>query len=343
VGSATAEKGDMRLRHIAVLVGVAVAGIVTSSAPAATGEASFALRPVTYDPKVPATKSYFVLDLKPGQTLRDRVTVINAGGSTGTTYIYPVDATTGQTSGAVYLARNAPRLDVGSWITLDQSTVTLGPGERKVIGFTIHVPKNLQPGDHLGGIVAENARLTVGKAGKPLQIKIRHLTIVAVQAKIPGAAAAAMQIGRVKAGGGAGYQRVFVQLTNPGDLMLKPLGTLLLTDASGQTVARRTFQLDTFLPRTTIDYPVLIPGKALQPGSYHATVDLSYSGKSIEHAQDVNVSQGDYTQVFQGAPALTQPAASHSGGGSSKLPWAIAGLAVLLVLCTFVYRRRAYY
>jgi Protein of unknown function C-terminal (DUF3324)/Bacterial protein of unknown function (DUF916) len=283
-----------------------------------------------------------VLDLKPGQTLRDKVTVINAGGSTGTTYIYPVDATTGQTSGAVYLARTAPRGDVGSWIKLDASRVTLAPGEKRVVGYTIHVPANLQPGDHLGGIVAENARLTVGKGGSPLQIKIRHLTIVAVQVKIPGPTVAAMSIGRVKAGGGAGYQRVFVHLRNLGTVMLKPLGTLLLTDSAGRTVTRRTFQLDTFVPRSEIDYPVLIPGKALSPGAYHATVTLSYAGKSLEHAQSLSVSQTQYTQVFKGAPALTQPSAS-SQGGSSKLPWLVAGVAVVLVLGVFLYRRWTYY
>jgi hypothetical protein len=338
-----AEKGYMRLRHIAVLLSLTVGATLATSASAATGDASFALRPVTYDPKVPVTKSYFVLTLHRGQTLRDKLTVINAGGTTGTAFLYPVDATTGQTSGAVYFAQSAPRHDVGSWITLDTPRVTLAPGERKVIGFTIHVPAKLQPGDHLGGIVAENARLTVGKGGSQLQIKIRHLTIVAVQAKIPGPAVAAMSIGRVKAGGGAGYQRVFVHLSNLGTVMLKPVGTLLLTDSAGQTVAQRTFQLDTFVPRTEIDYPVLIPGKALAPGAYHANVTLSYSGKTVEHAQPLAVSQTQYTQVFKGAPALSKPSASGSGGGTSKLPWLVAGVAVLLVVGTFVYRRRVYY
>ena len=111
------EKRDMRLRHLAVLLGLAGA-IVVPVASAATGDASFALRPVKFDPKLPITRSYYVLTVHPGETIHEQVSVVNAGGSAGTAYIYPVDATTGQTSGAVYLSRISPRHDVGSWITL---------------------------------------------------------------------------------------------------------------------------------------------------------------------------------------------------------------------------------
>ena len=75
------------------------------------------------------------------------IRVVNTGGRTGTAYLYPVDATTGQTSGAVYLSRQSPRHDVGAWITLARSTVTLG-----------EVPGRLSIGLELGRIEIEVAR-----------------------------------------------------------------------------------------------------------------------------------------------------------------------------------------
>jgi len=120
----------MRLRFSLIatlLCGVAIVSAEPSSA--AAGDASFALKPITYDPALTATKSYFVLVARPGDVISDRIRIVNTGGRTGTAYLYPVDATTGQTSGAVYLSRQSPRHDVGAWIRLARSTVTpSGPG-----------------------------------------------------------------------------------------------------------------------------------------------------------------------------------------------------------------------
>ena len=89
----------------------------------------------------------------------DRIRVVNTGGRTGTAYLYAVDATTGQTSGAVYLSRQSPKRDVGAWIRLSQSNVTLAPGKNAVVDYTIRIPATVRPGDHLGGIVAENSQV----------------------------------------------------------------------------------------------------------------------------------------------------------------------------------------
>src|SRR6266849_3410912 len=169
----------MRLRlsvvTAALLCGVAVLSAEPSSA--AVGDPSFALKPITYDPALTATKSYFVLVARPGDVISDRIRIVNTGGRTGTAYLYPVDATTGQTSGAVYLSRQSPRHDVGAWIRLSRSRVTLGPGANAVVTFTIRVPRSIRSGDHLGGIVAENAAVTKASGNGALQIRIRHLTI----------------------------------------------------------------------------------------------------------------------------------------------------------------------
>ena len=74
----------MRLRlpalTAALLCGAAVA--FAHSAAAAAGEASFALKPVTYDPALLATKSYFVLAARPGAVIAEHVRIVNIGGRT---------------------------------------------------------------------------------------------------------------------------------------------------------------------------------------------------------------------------------------------------------------------
>jgi Bacterial protein of unknown function (DUF916) len=326
---------NLKLRFL-VLFGALVLAV---PAAALAGQSSFALKPLKFDPAVPATRSYFILRLRPGQRISSRFVVSNVGTSHGTAFLYPVDATTGQTSGAVYLSRTSPRRDVGSWITLGVSRVKLAPGERRVVSFTLRVPaRGLRPGDHLGGIVVENARLTTGSRSSPLRINIRHLTIDAVEVKVPGRAVRTVTIAGVTAGGGHGYQRVFVRLRNVGTAMLKPSGKLTVTDSTGRQVADRSFRLDTFLPQTQINYPVLLPGQALSPGSYRATVTLTFAGKTIRRTFPLGVTRDQYRQVFAGAaPARAPKSGRHEP--AVLLPLLGAALAAALVALGFVYRR----
>src|SRR5437764_8550016 len=116
----------MRL-PIAILFAALLCGAAVVSPAYAEGpqDASFALKPLKYDPALTATKSYFILATRRGAVIKDQIRVVNSGGKKGTAYLYPVDATTGQTSGAVYLSRQSARTDVGAWITLSRSRVTL--------------------------------------------------------------------------------------------------------------------------------------------------------------------------------------------------------------------------
>jgi WxL Interacting Protein, host binding domain len=336
----------------------AVAGVAAQSAVAAGPQAaSFALNPVHYDPSVRASKSYFIVQAKPGDVVSNSVRVYNLGGVTGTAYLYAVDGTTGQTSGAVYLDRNRPRRGVGAWIALGEQKLALGPRANAVVPFVLRVPRDAKPGDHLGGIVAENAALTQSNSKGALQIKIRHLTIVAVEVQVPGTAPAGLRIGAVKAGGEHGYQYLYVHLKNTGAVSLKPTGTIRVADANGKQVAMRQLQLDTFLPGTAIDYPVLLPAKALSPGSYRATVELSYapialgyrrsagSARTVHTTSAFTVSRQQYTTVFKGVAPVQAPAASASPSNkTSILPWLVAAVAAVAAVAGFALlalRRRS--
>src|SRR5438045_2971522 len=95
---------------VIVVVGVSLEAILGFSiAHADGGQANFGLEPVLYDPSNPLTASYFIFDSKPGIVLKSSVRVSNTGTARGSANLYPVDATTGQTSGAVYLNQNDPR------------------------------------------------------------------------------------------------------------------------------------------------------------------------------------------------------------------------------------------
>lgn len=262
-------------------VALALAGAAVRGADADTAARGplFSIRPVTWDPAVPASDSYFVLNVKSGRTIRNEFRISNVGGAAGSALVYPVDATTGQTSGAVYFSRSAPRRDVGAWLHLPVRKVDLAPGETRVVPFETVVPAHARGGVHVGGIVAEDATQTAAgttRGGGSIGIKLRFLTVVAVEVDLPGPNVARLEIGGIKADRVPSYQRVLVDLRNTGNLLEKPQLALTITTPGGRILVRRVVQLDSVLPQTRIDYPIYLTRVGLPPGSYTARIALRY-------------------------------------------------------------------
>jgi len=319
-----------------------------SIAHAAGGQPNFALQPAVYDPSNSLTKSYFILDSKPGIVVKSSVRVTNAGTATGSVALYPVDATTAQTSGAVYLNQNDPRKDVGAWITLATQKLTLNPGQSQIVQFQVTIPSTVRSGQHLGGIVAENLTLqqnsTQAQNGKntgTFQITVKNLTIVAVQVNLPGTPVEQLTATKVQAGGANGYQSLLLGLSNTGNVMVKSHGTLQVTNAQGQQVKNYPLTLDTFVPQTSINYPVYIKGQALGPGDYQATLDLTYGqdNKVLHYTTKFSITQQQVAQVFQSSSQTQAPPGLFGGGSSAPSPWLLTGggLALLLIVGSLLY------
>jgi hypothetical protein len=332
---------------LAVLV---VGPFAFSIAHASGGEAQFGLQPVSYDRSNPLTQSYFILDSQPGVVVNRSVRVTNSGTAMGIVSLYPVDATTGQTSGAAYLNHDNPRKDVGAWITLGVQQLTLNPGQSQVVPFQVTIPSPVRPGQHLGGIVAEKlTQLTntptpnAKKNATAFQINIKNRTIVAVQVNLPGTPVEQLAATGIQAGGNDGYQQLLVGLSNSGTVMLKPSGTLQVTNAQGQVVKNVSLKLDTFLPQTAINYPVAITGQALGTGDYQATLKLTYGhGQTVHYTTRFSITQKQITQVF--GSNKTQAPPGLLGGSSGLSLWQLllvagGGLALLWMVSNMVYKR----
>jgi hypothetical protein len=147
-----------------------------------------------------------------------------------------------------------------------------------------------------------------------------------------------MGITGIHAGGKPGYQSVFVGMGNPGNRMIKPALSVGVTDASGRRVLTRTTKLDTFLPNTHIDYPVIVQRHALPAGTYQGTVVLRLGGRVLDRfTGKFTVSDKQVKRIFGGK--------GTPGGAGAKAPWKLIalGVALLLALVAVIvhYRRKA--
>jgi hypothetical protein len=284
---------------------------------------------------------YYIYDAHPGDLLHGVIEVANTGTAAGAIRLYPADSTTGQTSGAVYLTSATQPRATGMWITLSTASTQLAPGAKKKVSFDVRVPAGAAPGQYLGGIVAEpvQEQLSNRSKGKTnVQIKVRSLAIVAVEIDIPGRLRAGLSIGAIKPAGRAGVQQLLVRLTNTGNVMIKPAGTLIVRNASAGLVRRFHLELDTFLPHTTIDYPVTV-GRGLPVGTYTTSIELGYTGGGASGTTSatpaLTISPQQETQIYgQTTPTLVSPATTptHAGKGSGLSPLLLAAIAAAAVL-----------
>ena len=307
---------------IAALAALALAP-VAGAATAPTGPI-FGLRAVG-NPKL----GYFVYSVSAGTTLHGAVTVTNTGDQTGTVKLYSADATTGATTGTVYLTDSAPK-GVGTWISVGSSSLTLAPGAHKVVPFTVHIPGASKAGQYVGGLVAETERKATGPKSQQktnVQITVRNLSIVAVEVDVPGAQIAKFAIGGAAAGGSKGRQQVFIHVSNEGNVLRKPAGSVTIRTANGTSIQKIPIHMDTFLPHTAIDYPVQLT-KALTPGHYVASVELTYPGTGTtgtvmsSAAPAFSVSSQSVQQVFNaGKPTQVGPGGVVAASKSSSSLW----------------------
>ena len=314
----------------------AYAAQAAQAARADGGGAQFSLRALAAADSTAPAAPYFNYSLPANATTQGRARVTNTGAARGDVALYAVDATTGQTSGVVYRASADPRTDVGAWITVGAQRLTLDPGQSQTISFTVAVPASARPGQHVGGIVAENLTVQQGSGkntGSGVQITIQHLSIVAVQVDLPGQLSQRLEATRLQAGGGHGYQTLLLSLRNTGTQLLKPSGTLQVTDTAGRQLKQATLQLDTFLPQTAIDYPVYIDGQALGPGHYQATLSLTYGDpqQTLHRAMAFEITRAEVEQVF-GSSAATTPPSSVGAPMGVPAPALIACVIAALLL-----------
>lgn len=104
------------------------------------------------------SESIFVHQLQPGEIAKDGVEVINNTAETKRILVYAVDSQV--SSGGAFACAQAADISVsvGQWITLPKREVTLEPGSKQIVDFTVATPMNASPGEHDGCIVVQDTK-----------------------------------------------------------------------------------------------------------------------------------------------------------------------------------------
>lgn len=149
---------------------------------------NFGIKPAYPREDNPRTESIFVHSIKPGESVRDGVKVVNGMDIEKRVYVYATDSA--RSSGGAFACGQLSnkREGVGSWIDFDLSEIDeetrkvvfekdngfeiiLPPGTEIDIPFAVSLPSNVSVGEHNGCIVIQEVKAKSDQAGVNLTVR----------------------------------------------------------------------------------------------------------------------------------------------------------------------------
>ncbi|MBV1852673.1 WxL protein peptidoglycan domain-containing protein [Catellatospora tritici] len=209
----------------ALLLGAALATVPAPPA-AAAGNGRWAVVPTPPKTPTPAARQYFFLESPPGQTVLDSVRVTNHTDTALSLRVYGADAyNTADDGGFGLREQTQPQHDIGAWTSTGVTDLVVPARRQADIPFTVVVPPNASPGDHVGGIVVAEAAPSGQLDGGGVAIAVRQAVAARVYLRVSGPAVPALTVGEAT----AERDRVAYTVTNTGNLHLAP--TITVTSA----------------------------------------------------------------------------------------------------------------
>lgn len=292
----------MSKKLLIALVGLGLALLAGSGIAQAQagGDVSFGIRPTKAFEDRPETFSYFSYSLEPGAVLSDAALVMNSGEVPVTLKLYAADGITAVNGGTAFAREGQEPTGVNRWLSLSVTEIALEPGEEMAVPFTITVPSDASPGQHVAGLVV--AAPPIGEASPSREgegqfaVMVVQQAAVAVVIDVPGPRVAGLEITGtcLKEQDDLGATFV-VAVRNTGNIFLKGEGSVLIMDRNGQELASNPLKMGTVLAGDATSFQVRHPVH-LADGDYLVNAVLNYE---------------EETTVLEGTAAL--PPASITG------------------------------
>ncbi|MEU6315264.1 DUF916 domain-containing protein [Streptomyces sp. NPDC047014] len=293
-------------------------GLLLPPGPAAAADnGTWAVFPTPATGAARTDRAYFFHQGAAGTTVEDSVTVLNSSDRELTLRLFATDAVNTPEGGAFALlpAETAPK-DIGRWITPAPGTgetVTLPPKGRKDIPFTVRVPADATPGDHIGGIVAAGTAVEGVRQEGKVQVGVKRSVGARLYFRVPGPVTAGLSVEDVRVRRSApllpwvreARATVTYALVNRGNVVVEP---------------RVALSADGLFGRRVLDRPERDLRLSLLPGQ---RVELTEPWPDAPQSDRVGV------RIRAGAAAHPELVAV-AGTEFTAVPWPALGLLLLL-------------
>lgn len=287
------------LAVLALVVALALGLLAWPRIAQAQEKASFGIRPTEAHEDIPESFSYFVHTLAPGARTSDAALVMNQGDVPIALKLYAADAVTAINGGTSFVNEGEEKNGVARWLSVSVAELSLQPGEERMVPFTIKVPPDASPGQHVAGLVLEavtdGAEPANGSVQTGLMVNVVRRAGVAVLIDVPGTHLAGLEITGIclrqqDSNVGATFQ---VAVRNTGNVYVRGQGSLVISDREGMKLASIPVEMDAVLAGDAthfqVTHPVLLPD-----GSYllSAALDYAEGTRTVLAGAEVKVKHG---------------------------------------------------
>lgn len=252
--------------------------------------------------------AYFDYLVSPGDQFSDVLLLTNAGAAPLTLVVYAADGATAINGGLAFPAGPDDRpSQAGAWLTLEERSLTLQPGETRRVTFHVAIPLDVTH-QQAAGLTAQPAATPLPSPG---QLGVAVVQRVAVTVLFTLRQAQTAQLSVVELANAADAEQAIVaRLHNTGAIGFTAEGTLTLGPADGDAVWRiLPVRVGFVLPGDRIELPLLVE-PPLPAGVYAATLTLSYADQTTQ-ATTVITLAGPVTLVGEaGASPASEPIVS---------------------------------
>lgn len=297
-------------------------------AAAPPGSITWAVQPSTKDG--PDKRSAFTYtNIAPGTVINDYVGVTNFSRQTVTFDVYASDAFNTTSGSLDLLAASEKPKDVGAWAAIPKKTITIEPGARVNEPFTVTVPFNATPGDHVGGVIAS---VTSQGSDANRTVHVDQRLAVPVYLRVSGALTSGVAVESVSTAFhgtinpfGGGKADVSYTIRNTGNTRLDLTTDIKIGGLFGLKLGSAQ----------------VAPVHDLLPG---ATFRISQRLSGVYPAGPLNARVSANPTALAGiATTVAVPAAVTGEAGLWATPWALLLLLVLIAAVVFgilTYMRR---
>jgi len=273
--------------------------------------------------KPDARPEFTYQNVAPSTQRTDAVAVENFSAAPLTLSVYASDAYNTPTGGFDLLPAAQKPTDVGRWIHLDRSQVTVPARGTVIVPFKLTVPADATPGFHVGGIVASASGTSTDAKGDAVRVDRRVGMRVFLQVSGPLHPALSISGFTVHYQGGwnpvgAGTATVAYTVTNSGNVPLQARQTLRASGVFGvftKNAAQR-------------DLPLLLPGNSIR---LSATIAGVWPGLRL----NVQAQVTPYTSLVVLNP---QPTTVISTTSTWATPWTWLIVVLLLIAALGAWR-----
>lgn len=238
------------------------------------------------DPRILTSPPRILASIAPGGASTASLVVVNQARSSESVLVRVADLAPdpdGASFGVVTDVGDAPR-GAGAWISVQNPTLTLGPGEQRTVPITIRVPEDADAGGHYGAVVVETA--PAEGPDDPVRVRVRLVTHVNVL--VPGNVRYDASIGDLRVDRVAnGRLRVRATFENDGNIQTTPQRARIVVSGPGGS-RRAQVELPETIPdgSRSIDERVAIPSPA---GRFRTRIELELEDGSKVRSRSVEI------------------------------------------------------